>query len=48
MNAGYTFKISKNFDIEPSFMLRYVYPVIPQLDLGLRGIYQEQFYLDVS
>ena len=45
MNAGYTFKISKNFDIEPSFMLRYAYPVIPQLDLGVRGIYQEQFYL---
>ena len=45
MNAGYTFRINKSFDIEPSFMLRYVYPIVPQLDLGIRGIYEEQFYL---
>ena len=45
MNAGYKFRINKVFDLEPSFMLRYVYPVVPQLDLGIRGIYEEQFYL---
>ena len=45
MNAGYTFRINQDFDIEPSFMLRYAYPVVPQIDLGLRGIYEEQFYL---
>lgn len=45
LNAGYKFKINEDFEVEPSFMLRYAYPVIPQLDLGVRGIYQDQFYL---
>jgi len=45
LNAGYTFEINKDFDIEPSFMMRYAYPAIPQVDLGLRAIYQNQFYL---
>tara|TARA_B100000795_G_scaffold244918_1_gene209730 strand:+ start:4952 stop:6247 length:1296 start_codon:yes stop_codon:yes gene_type:complete len=47
LNAGYTFKIDEYFAIEPSFMMRYAYPVIPQLDLGLRGIYLEQVYLAI-
>lgn len=45
LNGGYTFKINRDFDIEPSAMIRYSNPIQPQLDLTVRGIFQESYYL---
>jgi type IX secretion system PorP/SprF family membrane protein len=45
INAGYKYDINEEFAVEPSFMMRYSYPVIPQIDLGLKGLYQDMFYL---
>lgn len=45
VNAGYTFTLNEDISVEPSFMMRYSYPVIPQVDIAVRGIYQEMFYL---
>lgn len=45
LNAGYKFDINEDIKLEPSFMMRYAYPVVPQLDLGVKGIYQDMFYM---
>lgn len=45
LNAGYKFEINEDIKVEPSFMMRYAYPVVPQLDLGVKGIYQDMFYM---
>lgn len=45
INAGYKYDINEDFTVEPSFMMRYSYPVVPQIDLGLRALYQDMFYL---
>lgn len=45
VNAGYKFVINEDISVEPSFMMRYSYPVVPQVDMAVRGIYQEMFYL---
>lgn len=45
LNGGYNFKINSDFGVEPSMMMRYSYPVIPQFDFAAKGIYQENYYL---
>lgn len=45
LNAGYNYWINEDFSVEPSMMMRFSWPVVPQIDLGLRGIYQDMFYL---
>ena len=45
LNSGYTFNVNNDFGFEPSMMMRFSYPVIPQLDIAFRAIYQDSYYL---
>lgn len=45
LNGGYTFHIGTNFDIEPSFLVKYTEPVNAQFDLGARIIFKELIWL---
>lgn len=45
LNGGYRFDINDEFAIEPSMMMRYSYPVVPQFDFTVRGMYQKSYYL---
>lgn len=47
-NAGYTFDIGDDIDIQPSFMLKYVKHIPLQADLMARVIYKEQVWLGGS
>lgn len=42
--GAYTFRI-KNFGIMPNVLLKYVHPVPPQFDAGLRLDYKDQFWI---
>ena len=44
-NAGYTFNIGDNWGIEPMVQLKYIPPLDPQIDGGLRVIYNEMLFL---
>tara|TARA_Y100000766_G_scaffold177654_1_gene152503 strand:- start:673 stop:1983 length:1311 start_codon:yes stop_codon:yes gene_type:complete len=46
-NTGYTFKVNQEFSVEPSMMMRYGYPVIPQFDFAAKGIYKENYFIGV-
>ncbi|MCX6182220.1 MAG: type IX secretion system membrane protein PorP/SprF [Bacteroidetes bacterium] len=41
INAGHRFQINNDFEIEPSVLLKWAYPTIPQIDFGAKVIYQE-------
>ncbi|MFM7021414.1 MAG: PorP/SprF family type IX secretion system membrane protein [Flavobacteriales bacterium] len=41
INAGHRFKVSHDFEVEPSVLLKWAYPTIPQIDFGAKVIYQE-------
>lgn len=43
--AGYKIKLSDNFDLQPTTMVKYVYPAPVQVDAGLRLIYQDQMWI---
>ena len=45
INGGYNFTINDVFDLEASGLIKYVWPVIPQLDLGLKGTYNKTIFL---
>jgi type IX secretion system PorP/SprF family membrane protein len=44
-NGAYTFNLDENFNLEPSFLIKYTFPVPPKVDIGLRGIFKEQVWL---
>lgn len=46
-NAGYTFKVNREFSLEPSMMMRYGYPVIPQFDFAAKGVYKENYFIGI-
>jgi len=46
--GGYTHKLNENFDLEPSFLIKYVEPIPVQSEFTLRGIYKETAWLGVS
>lgn len=48
VNGAYTFDLDDEFQIEPSFLLKYVTPAPMKLDVGVRGIYKEQVWLGVA
>lgn len=48
VNGAYTFDLDEDFQIEPSFLLKYVTPAPFKLDVGVRGIYKEQVWLGVA
>lgn len=45
LNGGYKFEVNQDFSVEPSMMMRYSFPVVPQFDFVARGIYQDNYYL---
>lgn len=47
VNGAYKFDLGDDFKIEPSFILKYATPAPMKLDVGVRGIYQEQVWLGV-
>lgn len=48
LNGAYKFKLGDDFKIEPSFLLKYERPAPVKLDIGVRGIYQEQVWLGLG
>lgn len=44
-SGGYTFDVTEDFALEPSFLFKYVKPAPAKLDVGLRGIFQKQIWL---
>ena len=46
--GGYTFHLGEDFNLQPSFLVKYVYPAPVQLDLGLRCIYKEKIWTGAS
>lgn len=48
LSAGYTFDINDDFQIQPSFLVKYVKHIPMQLDAMARAIYKEQVWLGVS
>jgi type IX secretion system PorP/SprF family membrane protein len=46
--AGYKFTLSEDFKLEPNMCLKYVRPAPLQFDIGLRGIYQDKYWLCVA
>ena len=47
LNTGYTFQVNREFSLEPSMMMRYVLPVIPQFDVAAKGIYKKNYFIGV-
>lgn len=48
LNGAYKFDINEDFQIEPSFMFKYVRPVPPKFDVGVRAIYKETVWLGAA
>ncbi len=48
MSAGYTFHVTDDIDVQPSFFMKYIDPLPLQVDVTLRGIYQDNIWLGVS
>jgi len=48
INGGYTFDLDNDFQIQPFVQGKYVSPLSPQVDVGLRGIYQEKYWLGAT
>ncbi len=48
LTAGYRYNIDKDFDIEPSIMLKAMAPTPLQLDINAKVIYQKLVWLGVS
>lgn len=47
LNTGYTFQVNREFSLEPSMMMRYVSPIIPQFDVAAKGIYKKNYFIGV-
>ena len=45
--GGYTFHVG-DFGIMPNVLLKYVYPVVPQFDAGLKLDWRDQFWIGAS
>jgi type IX secretion system PorP/SprF family membrane protein len=45
LNGGYTFDLGDNFDVEPSFLVKYSYPTDVQVDVGARIIFRKFIWL---
>lgn len=48
VNGGYTFHINDDFDVAPGFLVKYVKPLKPQVDLMARVIYKNQVWFGGS
>lgn len=45
INGAYQFRLDDNFKLEPSFLVKYVSPVPVKVDVALRVLYKDQFWL---
>ena len=45
VNGAYRFDLGEDFDIEPSFLLKYESPAPAKLDVGVRAIFRDQIWL---
>lgn len=45
LNGAYTFDLGDNFDVEPSFLVKYSYPTDVQVDGGARVIFRKFIWL---
>lgn len=45
VNGAYRFDLGDNFGIEPSFLIKYALPVLPQIDLGTKLLYNDIIHL---
>jgi len=45
LNGAYTFNLGDNFDLEPSFLVKYSYPTEVQIDAGARIIFKKFIWL---
>jgi type IX secretion system PorP/SprF family membrane protein len=48
ITGGYIYELNSDFDIEPSFLLKYVKPTPLQYEFTARGIYKDMAWLGVS
>jgi len=48
INGAYTFSLNEEFVIEPSFLLKYVKPASPVLDIGARVIYKDELWAGLT
>lgn len=46
--GGYTYSINDQFEVEPSFLLKYLKPTPLSYEFTLRGIYEKKYWLGVS
>ena len=46
--GGYFFEINDDFEVEPSVVLKFMYPVPLQVDISVRTYYQKKVWLGVS
>ena len=46
-NTGYTFDVNREFSLEPSMMMRYGHPIVPQFDVAAKGIYKKNYFIGV-
>lgn len=45
INGGYQFDINEDFKMEPSFLVKYVKPAPVQVDIALKALYKDQFWI---
>ena len=48
VHGGYKFDIDDDFQVEPSFLIKYVDPAPLKLDVNVRAIYKKQVWLGLS
>lgn len=48
INGAYTYSVNQEFVIEPSFLIKYVKPASPVLDIGARVIYKDQVWAGLT
>ena len=46
--GGYKFEVGSDFEIEPSFLMKYVKPTPVQFDISAKAIYQQKFWIGGS
>lgn len=45
INGAYTFRLNTDFNLEPSFLLKYERPAPMKMDFGVRAIYKDQIWV---
>lgn len=48
LNAGYVFKLGKNTDFRPSFLLKYTPEALPEADINVHFLFHKKFWVGAS